>query len=77
MCETMVYAASRRDGSDILVKCGNYYTHGVVLCTPCEQRAKSKYPQGWDFYPGDRCKHGTYVGGCGRDWLCGACESGE
>lgn len=23
------------------------------------------------------CKHGTYVGGCGIDWMCGACESGE
>jgi hypothetical protein len=23
------------------------------------------------------CKHGTYVGGCAEDWICGACESGE
>jgi hypothetical protein len=23
------------------------------------------------------CVHGTYVGGCGIDWMCGACESGE
>lgn len=22
------------------------------------------------------CKHGTYVGGCGIDWMCGPCESG-
>jgi hypothetical protein len=22
------------------------------------------------------CVHGTYVGGCGVDWMCGACESG-
>jgi hypothetical protein len=21
------------------------------------------------------CKHGTYVGGCGIDWMCGLCES--
>jgi hypothetical protein len=77
MCDTQVYAASRRDGSDIMVKCGDYYTHGTVLCEPCEKKAKAKYPQGWDYYPGDRCKHGVYVGGVGRDWMCGACESGE
>ena len=23
------------------------------------------------------CKHGTYVGGCGIDWMCGSCESGD
>jgi len=23
------------------------------------------------------CVHGTYVGGCAEDWMCGACESGE
>lgn len=23
------------------------------------------------------CIHGTYVGGCGIDRLCGACENGE
>lgn len=23
------------------------------------------------------CRHGVYVGGCGIDWMCGACESGE
>lgn len=23
------------------------------------------------------CFHGTYVGGCGIDWMCGWCESGE
>lgn len=22
-----------------------------------------------------RCKHGTYVGGCGIDWMCQLCES--
>ena len=22
------------------------------------------------------CFHGTYVGGCGIDWMCGWCESG-
>lgn len=23
------------------------------------------------------CFHGTYVGGCGIDWMCGYCESSE
>ena len=23
------------------------------------------------------CPHGVYVGGCGIDWMCGECESGE
>jgi len=23
------------------------------------------------------CVHSTYVGGCGIDWMCGVCESGE
>jgi len=27
--------------------------------------------------PEGYCVHGTYTGGCGIDWLCGACESGE
>lgn len=22
------------------------------------------------------CEHGTYVGGCGIDWICGWCEDG-
>lgn len=24
----------------------------------------------------DFCEHGTYVGGCGIDWMCGDCELG-
>lgn len=23
------------------------------------------------------CRHGVYVGGCGIDWMCGACEDGQ
>lgn len=23
------------------------------------------------------CKHGSYVGGCGADYMCGACEMGD
>jgi hypothetical protein len=25
----------------------------------------------------DYCKHGVYVGGCGIDWMCHACEMGD
>ena len=28
------------------------------------------------YYDGDLCVHGTYVGGCGIDWMCHWCESG-
>jgi hypothetical protein len=38
---------------------------------------KVRYPQGWNYYPGDVCCHGVYVGGCGIDWMCGPCEDGE
>jgi hypothetical protein len=27
--------------------------------------------------PADHCKHGVYVGGCGYDFMCGACENGD
>lgn len=27
--------------------------------------------------PKGYCKHGVYVGGCGIDWMCMACEMGE
>jgi hypothetical protein len=30
----------------------------------------------WSSDDGGYCKHGTYVGGCGIDWMCGYCESG-
>ncbi len=26
--------------------------------------------------PGGYCPHGTYVGGCGADYMCGWCEDG-
>ena len=31
----------------------------------------------WQTYPGDRCRHGTYVGGMGPDWECGYCMQEE
>lgn len=34
---------------------------------------------GWDPNPPEEgyCIHGVYVGGCGWDLMCGACEMGE
>ena len=60
------------------VYCGSWEAgEGTVLCDMCEIDARRRYPQGWRFYPGDVCKHGVYVGGCGIDWMCGPCESGD
>lgn len=46
-------------------------------CDACLRRLEREYPQGWRYYPGDVCEHGCYVGGCGVDWMCGACEGGS
>lgn len=55
--------------------------YGYDLCDnkDCSGRKKilKQYPQGWRYYPGDVCRHGMYVGGCGIDWICGYCENGE
>jgi hypothetical protein len=59
------------------VVCGQWYGGQEVLCPTCERRAERLYPQGWRFYPGDLCRHGQYVGGCGIDRMCGRCEMGE
>lgn len=56
--------------------CGDYFYGETVTCGHCEEFHRAKYPQGWSYYPGDTCPHGTYVGGCGIDWMCGACEGG-
>ena len=62
------------------MSCGSTSVHGdVLLCPACEWKAKRDYPQGWRHYPGDTCRHGTYLG-CHEDndeRLCGACEAGE
>lgn len=57
--------------------CGRWRGGYVELCGPCTEHYEKKYPQGWNYYPGDCCIHGTYVGGCGADLMCGACESGD
>jgi hypothetical protein len=56
--------------------CGSTGIHGgQLLCSTCEASFAKQYPQGWVNTPGDKCKHGTYVGSpCGPDYLCGKCE---
>lgn len=55
--------------------------YGYDLCSNKKcygaKRVTKDYPQGWASYPGDMCPHGMYTGGCGIDWMCGYCESGE
>jgi hypothetical protein len=59
-------------------KCGSTRPgYGMVLCPKHEAQANRNYPQGWNYYPGDTCKHGAYVGGCGVDRVCPQCEMGE
>jgi len=57
--------------------CGNTQYGSRVLCEEHQAEAERLYPQGWRYYPGDTCRHGVYVGGCGIDWMCGRCEDGE
>ncbi|HEY1292830.1 MAG TPA: hypothetical protein VGJ60_07125 [Chloroflexota bacterium] len=59
------------------VSCGSWHGGERSLCEGCTARAERDYPQGWRGYPGDVCRHGTYVGGSGRDVLCGRCEMGD
>lgn len=59
------------------VYCGDWYMDGTEICDECMPYYRAWYPQGWAYYPGDICKHGTYTGGSGIDWMCGPCEMGE
>ena len=76
-CTNPVYVFTRRDGTDVEVPCGTWYGGSQKLCDPCEEKLAKRFPQGWRYYPGDVCRHGRYVGGCGADYMCGRCESGE
>lgn len=72
-CGEVVFTRYNHD-----VKCGDHEVgRGKVFCEKCHAKNMKEYPQGWDYYPGDICKHGVYVGGCGADYMCGACENGE
>ena len=57
------------------ITCGEWVTGQARYCTHCEAVLLKTYPQGWQSYAGDVCKHGTYIGGCGIDWMCGRCEN--
>jgi len=65
------------DGSPIYKRCGATYMSEEHFCAECQQMYEKRYPQGWLSYPGDTCEHGTYVGGCGEDHMCFACEQGD
>ena len=59
--------------------CGVTQTDGygrseVRFCPPCDKQYSQRFPQGWETYPGDKCPHGTYVGGSGPDLTCHLCE---
>jgi len=63
----------------IYVPCGMTGPDGTTaLCDSCLAKMKKRFPQGWSKTPGDRCKHGVYVGSAGGpDFMCGYCENGE
>ena len=66
----------KRDGEDSLWA-DMLREHDIRRVQEEAAEMEAKYPQGWRHYPGDTCKHGVYVGGCGADLMCGACESGD
>ena len=61
-------------GKEHNITCGSSWNGRKVFCDPCEKKIQEQYPQGYDYYPGDRCKHGVYTGGCGIDYMCPRCE---
>ena len=75
ICEEPVTVGYRGDGSPVEVACGTMYAGANYFCDRCEAALAKRYPQGWRYTPGDLCKHGVYVGGCGADYMCGRCET--
>ena len=59
------------------VYCGDTRHGERQYCDECMKELNEMYPQGWDYYPGDTCEHGVYVGGCGIDHMCHRCEMGD
>lgn len=76
-CSESVVVGTRRDGSPIETACGKWWAGERMFCSSCESAYLEKYPQGWVGYPGDVCRHGRYVGGCGIDHICPQCEYGD
>lgn len=75
-CNKLVVVSTRQDGSPVTRRCGEYYIGELMLCAEHFAEAQARYPQGWESYPGDRCKHGVYVGGVLEDNMCMRCEMG-
>ncbi|MHC4752305.1 MAG: hypothetical protein ACYTFW_20825 [Planctomycetota bacterium] len=75
-CAAKVAVGLRRDGTHIEQDCGRWWGGERVFCDDCQSHYLTLYPQGWRGYPGDVCQHGMYVGGCGVDHICPACEGG-
>ena len=73
----VAYRERLRNGSDRAVYCGDWQGGSMEICNDCVPKYMESYPQGWHYYPGDLCPHGTYTGGSGVDWMCGPCEMGE
>ncbi len=75
--KNMVLGYTNHGKTEVMGRCGDNFYGEKVICDPCNTFAHARYPQGWSYYPGDTCPHGTYVGGCGIDWMCIRCESGD
>jgi hypothetical protein len=58
-------------------KMSGSFSNGKELTVRELEFLENEYPQGWSYYAGDTCKHGVYVGGCGADYMCQACEMEE
>ena len=77
MCDKKVvmYIRNQDDlnATEVTFTCGDYTSVGLAQCDECKAKADADYPQGWVHYPGDKCKHGIYIGG-DRDCTCYKCE---
>ena len=63
-------------GKTVQMPCGMTGPHGTVeLCDTCMDTMTKRHPQGWRHYPGDTCKHGTYLNPA-HDCCCYMCEDG-
>lgn len=79
VAETYLQEVETHEGTDYLEReifCGEWRYGARVLCDVHLKEAQKEYPQGWNYYPGDVCQHGVYVGGCGPDLMCFNCEMG-
>ena len=62
---------------EVMLPCGSTGPDGyVVLCEDCLAEAEKQFPQGWNYRPGDTCKHGVYQNP-EHDCCCSLCEIGE